>query len=66
MGHENYAKCKLQVYVTTDATALIFVNTAASDSQNLCMQCLASVVDICLVCLFQNLRDNSAKREQFV
>ena len=44
---------------------LLCVDTAASDAENRCMWCLASLVDIFWEILFQNCRNNSARLKQF-
>ena len=44
---------------------LLCVDAAASDAENLCMWCLASLVDIFWEILFQNLWINSARLKHF-
>ena len=44
---------------------LLCVDAAASDAENLCMLCLASIVNIFLEILFQNLWNNPARLKQF-
>ena len=41
------------------------VDAAASDAENLCMWCLASLVDIVWEFLFQNILNDSARRLQY-
>ena len=43
---------------------LLYVDAAASDAANLCMWCLASIVDIFWEILFQNLWNNAARLKQ--
>ena len=44
---------------------LLCVDAAASDAENLCLWCLASLVDIFWAMLFQNFRNNSARLKKF-
>ena len=44
---------------------LLSVDAAAFDAENLCMWCLASLVDIFWEILLQNLWNNSARLKQF-
>ena len=44
---------------------MLGVDAAASDAENLCMWCLASLVDTFWEILFQNLWNNSARLTQF-
>ena len=44
---------------------LLYVDTAASDAENLCLWCLASLVDIFWAILFQNFWNNSARLKKF-
>ena len=44
---------------------LLCVDAAVSDAENLCMGCLASIVNIFWEILFQNLWNNSARLKQF-
>ena len=44
---------------------LHLVDAAASDAENLCKSCLASIVYILLKFLFQNLLNDSARRVQY-
>ena len=44
---------------------LICVDAAASDAENLCLWCLASLVDIFWAILFQNFWNNSARLKKF-
>ena len=44
---------------------LLCVDAAASDAENLCLWCLASLVDIFWAILFQNFWNNSARLKKF-
>ena len=44
---------------------MLCVDAAASDAENLCMWCLASIVNIFWEILSQNHKNNSARLNQF-
>ena len=48
-----------------EVQTLLCVDAAASDAENLCLWCLASLVDIFWAILFQNFRNNSARLQKF-
>ena len=52
-------------WTNREVQKLLCVNAAASDAENLCMCCLASLVDILWEILYQNLWNNSARLKQF-
>ena len=44
---------------------LLCVDADASDAENLCLWCLASLVDIFWAILFHNFRNNAARLKKF-
>ena len=48
-----------------EVQTLLCVDAAASDAENLCLWCLASLVDIFWAILLQNVLNNSARLKKF-
>ena len=63
--HINHCLSSVKSIPIQEVQKFLCVDAAASDSENLCMWCLASLVDIFWEILFQNLWNNSARLHQF-
>ena len=63
--HINHCLSSAKPIPILEVQKLLCVDAAASDAENICMWCLASLVDIFGEILFQNLWKNSARLKQF-
>ena len=63
--HINTCLSSAKVIPIQEVQKLLCVDAAASDAEDLCMWCMASLVDIFWEILFQNLRNNSARLKQY-
>ena len=61
----NYCLSSAKAMPIQEIKKLLCVDAAASDAENLCMWCVASLVDIFWEILFKNLLINSARLKQF-
>ena len=64
--HIEYCLTSAKAVLIHEVPKLLCIDAAASDAENLCMWCLASLVNIFfLEILFQNFWNNSASLKQF-
>ena len=63
--HINHCLSSAKAIQIQEVQKLLCVDAAASDAENLCMWCLANLVDIFWEILLQNLWNNSARLKQF-
>ena len=62
--HINYCLSSAKAIPIQEVQKLICVDAAASDAENLCMWCLAILVDIFWEFLFKNIWNNSSRLKQ--
>ena len=63
--HFNHCLSSAKALPTQEVQKLHCADAAAFDPENLCTECLASLVDIFLESLFQNVWNNSVRLTQF-
>ena len=63
--HINHCLGSVKAIPIQEVQKLLCIDAAAFDAENLCMWCLANLVDIFREILFQNLWNNSARLKQF-